>query len=227
MKLITLTAVFILFLQLAGCSQNDSKTKSTTANNKQTKTDSKRIGGGCEGCEAIYESTVPFEKLNEIDTLPDFNDSGPKIRISGTVYQSDGKTPAKDVVIYVYHTDQTGRYSSKGSEAGWGKRHGSIRGWLKTNANGFYQFYTLKPASYPNSNIPKHIHITVKEPDKNEYYIDEYLFDDDPFLTQSERDKQEGRGGTGIIKLLMQSNGLLEGTRNVVLGKNIPDYPTH
>ena len=79
--------------------------------------------------------------------------------------------------------------------------------------------------SYPNSNIPQHIHITLKEPDNNEYYIDEYLFDDDPFLTQSERNKQEKRGGSGIVKLIRQSNGMSYATRDIVLGKNIPDYP--
>src|SRR5688572_27130373 len=70
----------------------------------------KAIGGPCEGCEAIYESPVPFEKLNEVDTLPIFSEQGPKLAVSGTVYKSDGKTPAPGVVLYVYQTDQTGRY---------------------------------------------------------------------------------------------------------------------
>lgn len=216
----------ITLLQITGCSQNNNKDRSATNDNKSSKS-AKHVGGHCEGCEAIYESPIPREKLNQTDTLPDFNEPGPKIEISGTVYSHDGKTPAKDVVIYVYHTDQTGHYSNKRNESGWGKRHGYIRGWVKTDKSGFYRFYTLKPASYPNSNIPKHIHVTVKEPDKNEYYIDEYLFDDDPFLTASERNKQEKRGGSGIIKLVPQTNGILHGTRNIVLGQNIPDYPSN
>jgi len=226
MKPIILTATMVMLLQITGCSQNNNKDRSATNDNKPSKS-TKHIGGHCEGCEAIYESPIPLEKLNPTDTLPDFNEPGPKIEVSGTVYRHDGKTPAKDVVIYVYHTDQTGHYSNKGNERGWGKRHGYIRGWVKTNKNGFYRFYTLKPASYPNSNIPKHIHVTVKEPDRNEYYIDEYLFDDDPFLTASERNKQEKRGGSGIIKLVPQSTGILHATRNIVLGQNIPDYPSN
>jgi len=218
MKPIFITALLGMLLQLESCAQNTDKGR---ANAKGIV----HVGGRCEGCEAIHESTVAFEKLTPIDTLPDFGEPGPKITISGTVFKSDGKTPARDVVIYVYHTDQTGRYTDRGNEKGWGKRHGSIRGWVKTDKKGFYQFYTLRPVSYPNSNIPQHIHITLKEPDNNEYYIDEYLFDDDPFLTQSERNKQEKRGGSGIVKLIRQSNGMSYATRDIVLGKNIPDYP--
>jgi protocatechuate 3,4-dioxygenase beta subunit len=221
MKPVILIAAMILLMEMTGCSQNNKR------NNPQTKSVSHRVGGGCEGCEAVYESPLPFAKLDPTDTMPDFNEQGPKIEISGVVYQPDGKTPAANVVIYVYHTDQGGHYTNKRNETGWGKRHGYIRGWLKTGKNGVYRFYTLKPASYPNSNIPRHIHVTLKEPDKNEYYIDEYLFDDDPFLTTTERNKQEKRGGDGIIKLEHKPDGLLHGRRNIVLGKNIPDYPSH
>ena len=54
--------------------------------------------------------------------------------------------------------------------------------------------------------------------------MDEYLFDDDKFLTAEERKKNEGRGGNGIIKL-KTVNGFLYGERNIYLGKNIPNYP--
>jgi protocatechuate 3,4-dioxygenase beta subunit len=215
MKPVFLTLIVVMLLQIAGCSQSNNKNSSKT---------SKHVGGPCEGCEAIYESPIPFEKLKPVDTLPDYNEPGPKMEISGIVYKRDGRTPAKDVVIYVYHTDQTGRYTPGKNAKGWEKRNGRIRGWVKTDKNGFYQFYTLKPAPYPNANIPAHIHIVIKEPGKNEYYIDEYLFEDDPLLTSSEREKQEKRGGDGIIKLIPQPNGIMHGTRPIISGLNIPDY---
>jgi len=216
---------YFLFLfgtaTLIGCAQSNSQ--------KPVPKSNQHVGGRCEGCEAIYESPVPFDKLSSVDTLPDFDEEGPKLEISGIVYQSDGKTPAKDVIIYVYHTDQTGHYSTRGNDPdsyrdGWGKRHGYIRGWMKTDKNGYYQFYTLRPAPYPGRTAPAHIHVTVKEPDKNEYWIDEYLFDDDPLLTKEERQRQEKRGGKGIIELV-QDKGRLHGTRHILLGRNIPDYP--
>lgn len=212
--------VFILaMLTMTGCAQSSSQ-KQAAKN-----TVSKHVGGRCEGCEAIYESPIPFEKLSSVDTLPDFNDPGTKIEISGIVYHADGKTPAKDVVVYVYHTDQTGIYPKKGDENGWAKRHGYIRGWVKTDKDGSYRFYTLKPAAYPGQNQnPAHVHITVKEPDKNEYWIDDFLFDDDPILTSEMRKSLQKRGGNGIIKLA-PDKGILQGKRDIILGKNVPDYP--
>jgi len=201
-------------ISLMGCSQ---------VNTKDSQKNQVHVGGGCEGCEAIYESPVPLDQLNNIDTLPDFNDPGPKIEISGIIYERDGKTPAKDVVLYVYHTDQTGVYPTRGNEKGWGKRHGYIRGWIKTDKNGTYKFYTLVPASYPNSKNPKHIHPTIKEKDKNEYWIDEYLFDGDPYL-QYEKTERPPKGGNGIIKPVMK-DGMLRATRNIILGLNVEDYP--
>ena len=202
----------LLFIHVTGCGQQ-----------KENPPPTKKIGGGCEGCEAIMDCPVPFDKLNDTDTLPDFNEHGPKMLIRGVIYKSDGKTPAGDVVMYIYHTDQTGYYFNKYNEKKWAGRHGYIKGWIRTNEKGRYQFYTLKPAPYPGTNIPAHIHPIIKEPGKNEYYIDEFLFDDDPFLTPSQRKKQEGRGGNGIISL-KKRNGLLYGQRDIVLGLKIPDY---
>jgi protocatechuate 3,4-dioxygenase beta subunit len=184
-----------------------------------------QVGGRCEGCEAIYESKMPFNALNEVDTLPIFNEPGPKLVVSGTVYKSDGKTPAPGVVLYVYHTDLVGKYRVVGNETGWAKRHGSIRGWMKTNVLGQYKFYTVRPASYSKTGPPAHIHITVKEPDKNEYWIDEFHFDDDPFLMAEERKRFQNRGGNGVLQL-EEKDGIYYGERNIYLGKNVPGYPS-
>jgi protocatechuate 3,4-dioxygenase, beta subunit len=135
MKPVLLIATFIL-LSFSSCAQGSSQ-----KNSKEQK-----VGGPCEGCEAIYETPIAFEQLSWTDTLPDFNEPGPKVVISGVVYGTDGK-PAPGVILYVYHTDQNGHYSKKGGEKGWALRHGYIRGWLKTNEKGAYQFYTLRPAS--------------------------------------------------------------------------------
>src|SRR5438876_10501756 len=209
--------IFSAIITLSGCSQNSSQKESTTVADK-------KIGGSCEGCKVIYESPVPFEKLNWIDTLPDFNEAGPKMMISGVIYKADEKTPAKDVVLYIYHTDQTGHYVNKNNESGWASRQGYIKGWVKTNEKGEYKFYTLKPAVYPERNVPAHIHPVIKEPGIEDYYIDEFLFDDDPLLTDTERKKQENRGGSGIVKL-KTINGMLVGERDIILGLNIPGYP--
>ena len=216
MKRSILLLICISQLFLSACSQSP-------GNTGQAKSKA-HVGGPCEGCEAIHECPIPFSQLNNTDTLPDFNDEGPKLEITGTVYQRDGKTPAKDVVIYIYHTDQTGNYSPGKNAKGWEKRHGHIRGWVKTNSDGFYKFYTLRPAAYPSRRDPQHIHVTIKESSLNEYWIDEYLFEDDPLLTKKP-DQKEARGGNGVVKVT-SVNGIGKVKRDIILGLNVPDYPT-
>ena len=179
------------------------------------------VGGGCEGCEAIYE--YGDKNLVSIDTLPLFEVNNPKLKITGTVFKKDGKSPATDVILYIYHTNRKGIYETRGNEKGWAKRHGFIRGWVKTDANGQYTFYTFRPASYPDRSEPEHIHLTVKEPDKNEYYLDDYVFEDDPLLTPGKLKTRGNRGGSGIMKPDTR-NGILSIHRDIILGLNIPGY---
>ena len=181
----------------------------------------KKVGGDCEGCEGLFE--YGDKKLTSVDTLPDFHDKGPKMLVTGTIFKSDGTTPAKDVILYVYHTDQTGEYPTKGNETGWDKRHGYIRGWIKTGADGKYSFYTLRPGAYPGRQNPEHIHPTIKEPGYSAYWIDEYLFEDDPILTRIEKNSQPGRGGKGLVKVT-RSNGMQVVKRDIILGLNVPGY---
>ena len=181
----------------------------------------KVIGGPCEGCEAIHE--YGNKQLTSIDTLPNFLATSPKLRVTGIVYKEDGKTPAQNVILYFYHTNLKGIYETKGDEEGWARRHGYIRGWIRTGNDGKYTIYTFRPGAYPNGQEAEHIHITVKEIDKNEYYIDSIVFDDDTLLTVTARNSLTKRGGSGIVTSTNQ-NGILTMERDIILGMNIPNY---
>lgn len=180
------------------------------------------VGGPCEGCEAALEFGT--KALRATDTLPGYWEHETKIHLTGTVYQSDGTTPARDIILYIYHTDRKGLYSKLGTETGWGLRHGSYRGWIQTSTSGRYSFYTFRPAAYPDGSEPEHIHLTVAEPNLNPYYLDSYQFLDDPLLTGKMRSKMENRGGSGLV-LPKESSGYFLIKRDIVLGKNIPNYP--
>ena len=120
------------------------------------------VGAPCEGCEAVLEYND--RELTNTDTLPDFDKEGVKIKVEGTIYQADGKTPANNIILYVYHTNQNGIYAPNKNSKGWGKKHGYNRTWLKTDKDGYYSFYTLKPAPYPNRSGAAHIQYTILEP---------------------------------------------------------------
>jgi hypothetical protein len=56
----------------------------------------------------------------------------------------------------------------------------------------------------------------VSGPGYPEYWIDEYLFDDDPFVTGDVRRKHPGTGQfASILKLTRGSDGVLRGVRDI------------
>jgi protocatechuate 3,4-dioxygenase beta subunit len=209
----------LLFLSAIGFACGQTHSQNSKAEIPKAK---KEILGQCEGCEAIYEAKGEIKSLVY---LPDYQENtGKKLKVFGKVFKIDGKTPAANVIIYLYHTDQKGLYSQKGNESGWAKRHGYIRGWVKTNEKGDYQVFTQKPASYPKSRIPAHIHTFIKEPDKGAYYIDDIVFADDPFLDTEYKQNEEKRGGSGIVQTI-ENQEYIEVKRDIILGLNVPQYP--
>lgn len=183
--------------------------------------EAQKVGGGCEDCELMFVG-MPKD-LNWQTTIAAAKEEGERMEISGTIYQKDGKTPAAGVILYVYHTDVKGEYTPSATQV-HARKHGHLRGWVKTDAQGRYQFNSIRPAAYPNQRFAAHVHPIIKEPNKNEYWIDEYQFEGDPLLTQKDRDNVENRGGSGIIKLTKNEKGTWIGKRDIVLGKNVPSY---
>lgn len=191
-----------------------------------------RLIGSCEGCEAVFEykdARQSASLLTNTDTLPDFADDGARegeaqLMITGTIFKSGGTSPAANVILYFYHTDQQGVYPTRGNEKGWGRRHGYLRGWVKTGPDGRYTFYTLKPGTYPSRSEPAHIHLTVLEPDGKYYWLDDFLFEGDPLLTAEKKRRITNRGGSNGIMNLRKEGSLLVGERDIELGKNVPIY---
>lgn len=174
----------------------------------------------CEGCEAIYEH--PFDDLGWETTIPPAGEPGDPLVLEGTVYQADGTTPAPGVVVYAYHTNAGGVYPTRGGESGWARRHGYLRGWVRTDARGRYRFHTIRPGGYPGRPDPAHVHMTVKEPEHPEYWVDEVIFDDDPRVTEAERRQADAQGGFGLVHPSHGSDGAWHATRDVVLERHPP-----
>lgn len=206
----------ILYLLLISCNGQ--------TNHKPKNESNKIVGNGCDGCELMHVGIT--ENISSIDTSSGWNEKGQKLIITGTTFQLDGKTPAPNVVIYYWQTDNNGYYSPKAEMDEKAKKHGHIRGWVKTDANGKYTIKTIRPAPYPNDILPAHIHLSIKEPDiEKEYYTDEINFDDDKLLIPHlKKHPQENRGGSGIVRVLIKDN-LQIAEHDIILGLNIPNYP--
>ena len=195
----------------------------TISNSKNPAEKNGIIGGPFENGEFMYIGML--ENIKSIDTSAGWTQKGQKLLVTGTIYKLDGKTPAPNVILYYYHTDINGVYAGKQGLDSRVVRHGYIRGWVKSDANGKYSIYTVRPAPYPNTNFEAHLHPSIKEPNiAKEYYIDEFVFDDDKLLTGEKRKKLPNRGGSGILRVLI-SGDLQIAEHNIILGLNIPNYP--
>lgn len=170
------------------------------------------VGGPCEFCELI-NFQMP-KKLTSETTIAPEGEPGERLVLEGTIFQPDGKTPAVGIIMYVYHTDAAGHYSNLPGQPKI--RHGHLRGWIKTDDHGHYRIVTIKPAPYPNGQAPAHIHPIIKEDGLTPYWIEDFLFDDDPLVTDQHRKHANPRGGNGIIKLT-KKDGTWVGKRDIVL----------
>jgi protocatechuate 3,4-dioxygenase, beta subunit len=210
--------IFFFLVMLSACGQ-------TPGNNSKQKDNSKDVfvGGPCDMCDLMYEGMPSPKTMQPEAILANEKEPGERMEISGRLLMKDGKTPAKNIILYMYHTNAAGYYAPADTQA-TGKRHGHLRGWVNTNEKGEFKFISIRPAPYPGRNIPAHLHILVKEPGKTLYYIDEVWFDDDPLVTKEQRDKAEKRGGDLIIHLAKDNRNVWVGELVITAGLNIPGY---
>lgn len=180
-------------------------------------------GGGAQGnpplpeCEWCGAPEAPAG-LTATLIMPTRGEAGERLIVEGTVYRPDG-TPAPGVLLYAYQTNAGGVYAKRGNETGNGRRHGYLRGWLRTGADGKYRIETIKPGSYPSRSEPAHLHMTLQPPGEPERYIDDVVFEGDPLLTPEHRARLRQRGGSGIVPLERNADGTLRVTRDIHLGR--------
>ncbi len=180
------------------------------------------MGLPCEGCEAVFDGRPA--KLESTARIAPPGEPGEPMVIRGRVTTAAGN-PAAGIVVYGYQTNARGIYPTPNGFSGAAARHGRLRGWVITDANGEYRFDTIRPAPYPTRELPAHVHLHVIEPGRETYYIDDLMFEDDPLLTAEARRRLTlGRGGSGIMLPVRDARGVWQARRDIVLGRAIPGY---
>lgn len=169
----------------------------------------------CEGCEAVHERDAAG--LAWRTTMAPEGEPGEPLVLRGTVYRQDGVTPAPGVVIYAHQTNAEGAYAGGTNESEWSRRHGRVRAWVKTGPDGKYEFVTVKPAPYPTHSEPAHIHLTVLEPGRQPYYVDDVVFAGEYRVDDEYRRTRENRGGSGIVQLERTGDGTWVANRDIRL----------
>lgn len=160
----------------------------------------------------VAEKTAPAKV-----TITGKAEPGERLTVSGVVYGADGKTPVAGASVYVYHTDATGRYTPGPKDD---NRNPRLRGYLRTDAQGRYEYITIKPAPYPGENgPPAHIHYHVNAPGYQERVF-EIVFEGDPRINSDIRTRAASEfSGFSIRPLVRDGQGGWRCTQDVKLQK--------
>lgn len=104
---------------------------------------------------------------------------GTRLLMRGTVYGADGR-PAPSARVFVYHTDADGFYNRGENNP----RLARLRGTLWTDAEGRYEFDTVRPAHYANvaQPPPMHIHVHLESKGLPDHWVESFYFEGDPHL---------------------------------------------
>lgn len=132
------------------------------------------------------------------------NEPGAPLVINGRVYQADGRTPAAGVTVFAYQTDATGVYDVPSN----GPHSWRVKGWAVTDAEGRFQFRTIRPASYPNATVPQHVHLHLEGPNLPRRWTTELEFDDDPKMTTRNREMSRQAGMFGGVRPVTRRDGV-------------------
>jgi protocatechuate 3,4-dioxygenase beta subunit len=123
----TLWVLILLTISLQACTQSG-----TTVKN-QPVASIKRLVAIVKDAKLFMKARFPFHSLNEVDTLPDFNDQDLKFRSAELFINPMAKPGGRNYTVCLSYRPERVFMQQKEMRRAGGKRHGYIRGWIKTN----------------------------------------------------------------------------------------------
>ena len=174
-----------------------------------------------DGCEVItrdffglgpfYAAGAPTRHV-----LAAAEEEGTRLFLDGTVYARDCVSPLSDVVLDIWHADDSGCYSRfENCENPSGDDY-KLRGVIRTGGTGAFALETVKPGHYLNDAQfrPAHIHLIVRPPGGSEV-VTQLYFEGDPYIESDAAASRADAAGR-IIPLESREDGL-HGVFDIIL----------
>jgi protocatechuate 3,4-dioxygenase beta subunit len=122
-------------------------------------------------------------RVTSVERIAPATEPGTPFVVHATLLDPAGK-PAGSVQVFAYQTDRTGIYAAPGAADGW-----RLKGWAVTDAQGRFEFRTIRPGPYPGGAVPAHIHLIFTTTCCGRQ-ASELVFDDDPLITKEFRERE-------------------------------------
>ena len=161
------------------------------------------------------QRVAPDDAPASADVAP-AGEPGERLEVRGVVYAADGRTPVPRASLYVYQTDARGLYRP---DDPMGNRNPRLMALLRSDAAGRYSFRTIRPASYPGTRVPQHIHYEVAAPG-HATRVFEIVFEQDPLVTDEIRKRAAQAGSVYSLRRIEPgAAGVGQVTQDVVLSR--------
>ena len=132
------------------------------------------------------------------------NEPGIPLFIHGRVFEPDG-TSARGVVVHAYHRDRDGFDFGPNDDALTTWR---LQGWVETDAEGRFEFHTIRPAPDHLGREGAHIHFTLVSGDFGRQWAPTVYLADDPLVTSDERSRSKESGQFGWVRGVETADGV-------------------
>jgi len=124
-------------------------------------------------------------RISSSERIAPAGEPGTPFTVHGTITDPAGR-PVAGVEVFAYQTDAAGLYARDGAQDPW-----RLKGWAISDVQGRFEFETIRPAPYPNRDIPGHIHLSFVTSCCGRQ-SSEVMFDDDALATPAYRQRNPG-----------------------------------
>lgn len=144
------------------------------------------------------------EMLASSSRIAAADEPGTPLEIHGRVFLPDRETPAGGVVVHAYHRDRDGFDFGPGDRAldTW-----RLQGWAVTDADGRFEFRTVRPAPDHLGREGAHIHFTLESRELGRQWAPTVYFADDPIVSQRIRQESAKAGEFGWVLPTVERDG--------------------
>ena len=159
-----------------------------------------------QGDRQLFDAAQKLKpaQVTSAERIAPATEPGTPFVVRTTLLDPSGK-PAAGVQVFAYQTDRTGIYAAPGAADQW-----RLKGWAVSDAQGKFEFRTIRPGSYPGGGAPAHIHLIFTTSCCGRQ-VSEMVFDDDPLITKDFRDSH----GPSSIFVFARPSAKADGSQEV------------